>query len=81
MRQEGDNTFLYINLLSTQTNWVLLIQVKEIISSFGLDYTLMSGFGNMKMWIYGSGLIPCFQSANIYQLTSEKGTKKTLFTS
>ena len=46
--------FVNITLLSTQTNWILLMQVKEIISSFGLDYTLMSGFGNMEMWIYGS---------------------------
>ena len=46
--------FVNINLLSTQSKWILLTQVKEIISSFGLYYTLMSGFLNMEMWSCGS---------------------------
>ena len=54
MRQEGDNTLVNINLLSTQSKWILLTQVKEIISIFGLYYTLMSGFLNMEMWSCGS---------------------------
>ena len=50
-----------ITLQITQTDWIFLTQAKEIISSFDLEYTLMSGFGNMEMWSYGSwadSLIP-----------------------
>ena len=35
-------TFVGIALLSTQTNCILLMQLQEIRSSFGLDFTFMS---------------------------------------
>ena len=34
-------------------DWILGMQVQEIRSGFGLDFTLVSGFGNMEMWRYG----------------------------
>ena len=34
--------------------WLILMQVQEIGSSFGLGHTLISGFGTLKFWIYGS---------------------------
>ena len=34
-------------------NWIILTQVKEIISGLGLEFTFMSGFGTMKMWSNG----------------------------
>ena len=33
--------------------WILLTQVQEIRSGFGLEFTFMSGFGTMKMWSNG----------------------------
>ena len=46
--------FVDINLLSTQTNWNLLTQVQVSTSSFGFEYTLMSDFGTLVVWSYGS---------------------------
>ena len=46
-------TFVGITLLITQMNRILLTQVQEIISSFGLEYTLMSDFRTLEMWMYG----------------------------
>ena len=42
--------FVGITILSTHITWILLTQVQEIISRFGLEFTFMSGFGNMEMW-------------------------------
>ena len=53
--------FVGIALLSTHMIRIVLKQVQERRSSFGLEYTLMSGFGTLLMWIYGShavSLIP-----------------------
>ena len=50
----GDTTpFVGITILSTHINWILLTQVQEIISGFGLEFTLISGFGTMVMWSNG----------------------------
>ena len=45
--------FVGITILSTHKTWILLKQVQEIISVFGSEFTLMSGFGAMEMWSYG----------------------------
>ena len=45
--------FVGIIILSTQMTWILLMQVQKIISVFVSEFTLMSNFGTMKMWIYG----------------------------
>ena len=42
-------SFVGITILSTHTTWILLNQVQEIRSGFGLEFTLMSGFGTMAM--------------------------------
>ena len=46
-------TFVGITILSTHMTWILLTQVQEIIPGFGLEFTFMSGFGNMTIWING----------------------------
>ena len=46
--------FVGIDLLITQMTWLLLKQVQEIISSFGLEFTLMIGFGTLTIWSYVS---------------------------
>ena len=53
MCQEGDNTLFGIAILITHMTWILLKKVQEIISDFGLDFTLMSSFGTIEMWSYG----------------------------
>ena len=45
--------FFGITILSTHMTWILLTQMQEIRSGFGLEFTLMNGFGNMAMWING----------------------------
>ena len=45
--------FVGITNLSTHMTCILLTQVQEIISGFGLEFTLMSSLGNMAMWSYG----------------------------
>ena len=44
--------FFGIALLSTQITWILMNNLWEIGSSSGLYYTLVSGFGDLSMWIY-----------------------------
>ena len=46
--------FVGISLLITHMTWILLMQVQEIISSFGLEFTFISGFGTLELCIYGS---------------------------
>ena len=41
--------FVGITIMSTHMSWILLTQVQEIKSGFGLEFTLMSGFGTMEM--------------------------------
>ena len=36
-----------ITILITYMTWILLTKVQEIISGFGLEFTLMSSFGTM----------------------------------
>ena len=43
-----------IVLLSAQVTWLLLTEVQEIRSSFGLEFTFMSDFGTLAMYSYGS---------------------------
>ena len=53
--------FVGITILSTNMTWILLTQVQEIRSGFGLEFTLMSGFGTMVMWsngIWAYSLLP-----------------------
>ena len=53
--------FVGITILSKHMNWILLTQVQEIRSGFGLEFTLMSGFGTMAMWsdsIWSYSLLP-----------------------
>ena len=45
--------FVGITIMSTHITWILLNQMQEIRSGFGLDFTLMSGFGTMEMWRNG----------------------------
>ena len=49
--------FVGITILSTHINWILMNMVQEIRSGFGLEFTLMSGFGTTEMrsngiWAY-----------------------------
>ena len=46
--------FVNITILSTHMTWILLDQVQEIRSSFGLEFTFMSDFGTLAMYSYGS---------------------------
>ena len=53
----GTTQFSGIAILSTHMTWILLNQVQEIRSGFGLDFTLMIGFDTMEMlsnviWAY-----------------------------
>ena len=57
--------FVGLYHLSTNTSFILLVQVQESRSSVGLEYTLMSGFGNLEIWSYGSwdnSLFPIYYS-------------------
>ena len=45
--------FVGIITMITHTTWILLTQVQEIRSGFGLEFTLMSGFETMEMWPNG----------------------------
>ena len=42
-----------MNILSKHMTWILLTQVQESRSGSGLEFILMSSFGNMAMWSYG----------------------------
>ena len=53
-------TFVSIYLLSIKMNWILLIQVQEIRSIFGSDFTLMSGFRNLAILAMTFGPMTCF---------------------
>ena len=46
--------FVGVSLLSTHIDWLILAQVEEIISSFGSEFTFMSGFGTLEFFVYGS---------------------------
>ena len=46
--------FVDISLMITHISCLVLTQVQEIRSSFGLEFTSMSDFENLKIWIYGS---------------------------
>ena len=53
--------FVGITIPSKYMTWILLTQVQEIGSFFGLEFTLMSGFGTMEMWsngIWAYSLLP-----------------------
>ena len=41
--------FVGITIMSTHMIWIILNQAQEIRSGFGLEFTLMSGFGTMAM--------------------------------
>ena len=45
--------FVGISILGTHMTWILLTQVQEIISPYGLEFAFMSGFGTIEMWRYG----------------------------
>ena len=54
--------FVGIAILSTHMTWILLTQVQEIRSGFGLEFTLMSDSGTMAIrsngiWDYSLLLI------------------------
>ena len=42
--------FVGITIMSTHMTWILLTQVQEIRSGFGLEFTVISGFGTMAIW-------------------------------
>ena len=50
--------FVGITILSTQMTWILLKQVQEIRSGFGLEFTLMNSFVTMATWSYGIWAYP-----------------------
>ena len=43
-----------IVLLIAHVTWLLMTEVQEIRSSFGLEFTFMSDFGTLEMCSYGS---------------------------
>ena len=54
-------TFVGITIVSTHMTWILLTQVQETRSGFGLEFTLMIIFGTMVMWsngIWAYSLLP-----------------------
>ena len=69
--------FVGINILITQMNWILLMQVHKIRSGFGSEFTLRSVFGTMAMWSYGIWayfMIPISESWSL-KLWSRNGDK------
>ena len=54
MCQDRYNTLCWYYLLITHITCILLMKVQEIIPSFVLEFTFMSGFGTLGIWSYVS---------------------------